>query len=297
MAIQILLIIILIFEAQIYKTKEVFLPFLHSDPSKYWRIRLLTVESSWSGSVVIIFTFLPVFLSEYLNRKGAQRILVYCTSLFFFFYYTIHSESKGYLLLLLISLLPMLVRYMYSNKQLRYVLFIALIPLVISLIVGFQFLDKEFFSQLNTNVSVGTRLTGDLAAIKTFVMNPLGVGLGPFMEIYTNNINCLINADFMQEFNTLEIEQYLHTPKNLSSKTYFFDHLVFGGFFFLIFFYLFFIKRLRRVSYIKKGYLLKMILIYVILSSIFYLTLHIKYEVWFFLALIDFLENNEPKTT
>lgn len=131
-AVQITMLVFLLFEAQVYKTREVFLPFLHSNPEKYWRIRLLTFESSWSGSVVVILTFLPVFFTEYLKRTTTEKLCVYVISAFFFFYYTLHSESKGYLFLVLISLLPMLLAYMYKNKRLRYVLFAALIPLVIT---------------------------------------------------------------------------------------------------------------------------------------------------------------------
>ena len=293
--VQVLLMIILFFESQVYKTEQTFLSFLHSDPSKYWRIRLLTLESSWSGSVVIIFTFVPIFLAEYLNERKYKKISIYIISLFFFFYYTLHSESKGYLLLLLISLLPMLLRYMYVHKRLRYVLLMAFIPLFISFVTGIKFLSEEIFSQLNSSITFGTRFTGYLTSMKTFFTNPFGIGLGPFMEIYTNNIREVISSDFMKGFNTLEVAQYLHTPKNLSSKTYFFDHLVFGGLFFLIFFYFFFIKRISGISSIRNNYLLKTVLIYIILSSIFYLTFHIKYEIWFFLAFIDYLENNEYK--
>ena len=293
--VQILLMIILFFESQVYKTEQTFLSFLHSDPSKYWRIRLLTMESSWSGSVVIIFTFVPIFLAEYLNEKKYKKIAIYLTSLFFFFYYTFHSESKGYLLLLLISLLPMLLRYMYAHKRLRYVLLMAIIPLFISFVTGIKFLNEEIFSQLNSSITFGTRFTGYLTSLKTFLTNPFGIGLGPFMEIYTESIGEIISSDFMKSFNTLEVAQYLHTPKNLSSKTYFFDHLVFGGVFFLIFFYYFFIKRISGITSIRNNYLLKTVLIYIILSSIFYLTFHIKYEVWFFLAFIDYLENNVHK--
>lgn len=293
LAVQFLLIIILIFEAQVYKTKELFLPYLHSNLEKYWRVRLLTFESSWSGSVVVIFSFLPLFLVEYLNISKLKKIIIYSTSIFFFLYYTMHSESKGYLFLVLVSLLPMLLNYMYKNKKLRIVLFAALIPIAITFTLAYSVLKEDVLSQLNTSITFGTRITGYLSSLKTFVYNPLGIGLGPYVEIYTNSINSIVATDFMQDFNLLEVKQYLSSPKFLSSKTYFFDHLVFGGLAFLLFFYLFFIKRLNKIKKVKNTYLLRMILIYVVLAAIFYLTFHIKYEIWFFLAFVDYFENYE----
>ncbi len=293
LGIQWFLIVFLWFETQVYKTTEIFLPFLHANPEKYWRVRLLTVESSWSGSVVVIFTFLPIFLSEYLKRKTKEKFLVYCTSAFFFFYYTIHSESKGYLFLVLVSLLPMLIGFMYSKKTLRYILLFSLIPIGFFLSKVYTSLHQEILSQLQTSVTFGTRFTGYLTSIKTFVFNPFGIGLGPYVEIYTQQANKILQTDFMQQFNLGEIKEYLQASKNLSSKTYFFDQLVFGGIPFLLFYYLFFIKRIKRIKKIANSYLLRIVLIYTLLASVFYLTFHIKYEIWFFLAFIDYFEKNE----
>lgn len=293
---QILLVLLLIFEVNVYKTKEIFLPFLHSSSEKYWRIRLLTFESSWSGSVVVIFTFLPIFLAEYLQVSKNKRLAVYILSVFFFFYYTLHCESKGYLFLVLISLLPMLIRYVYANKRLRYVLFILLIPIVITFVFVYNSLKEEVISQLYSSITFGTRFTGYSAALKTFLFNPFGVGFAPYIEIYTHSILDVVSSDFMQQFNLLEVKQYLESPKFLSSKTYFFDHLIYGGIPFLVFFYLFFIRRLNYLSRFKNIYLLIIVLVYIILASIFYLTFHIKYEIWFFLAFLDYFEKHELKT-
>lgn len=296
-AVQITMLVLLLFEAQVYKTREVFLPFLHSNPEKYWRIRLLTFESSWSGSVVVILTFLPVFFTEYLKRTTTEKLCVYVISAFFFFYYTLHSESKGYLFLVLISLLPMLLAYMYKNKRLRYVLFAALIPLVITFGIVFGALRDEILIQLNTSITFGTRFTGYLASLQTFFNHPLGIGFAPYTEIYTQSIERIVQTEFMQQYNLNEVKMYLESPQFLSSKTYFFDHLLFGGLGFLLFFYLFFIRRLRRISKIKNIYPLRIVLVYIILASIFYLTFHIKYEVWFFLAFLDYFENNHAHET
>ena len=291
--VQILLIIILVLEVKYYKTTELFLPYLHSSYEKYWRVRLLTFESSWSGSIVVIFTFFPIFLTDILKKKKQIKTLVIITSIFFFTYYTLNSESKGYLLLVLLSLLPMLMKYIYQNKKTRKFLFISIIPIIIVGFAVFSYLKEEIIAQLYTSITFGTRFTGYLASLEAFITNPFGVGFGPYLEIYTSHIQNVTGAEFMQKFELAEVKQYLISPKYLSSKTYFFDELVFGGIAFLLFFYYFFIKRYFRLVVLPKSYILRMILIYIILSSIFYLTFSIKYEIWFFLAFIDFYQTQK----
>lgn len=290
--IQILLIVLLLFEAYYYKTTELFLPYLHSNYDKYWRIRLLTMESSWSGSVVVVFTFLPIFLANFLDKKKSTKSLVLITSIFFFTYYTLHSESKGYLLLVLISLLPMLINYIYKNKKTRNLLYISIIPIFVIGFFVFSYLKQNIEEQLYTSITFGTRFTSYLASLNTFIFNPFGIGFGPYLDIYTSYIEYITNVEFMQKFDLGEVKQYLTTSKSLSSKTYFFDHLVFGGLAFLLFFYKFFVKRYFKLAAIQGSYILRIVLIYLTLSGVFYLTFNIKYEVWFFLAFLDYYQQN-----
>jgi len=290
---QLFLIVFLIFEARVYKTTDVFLPFLHASAEKYWRIRLLTFESSWTGTIVIIFTLLPVYLVNSLKKSINTKIVVFITSAFFFLYYTIHSESKGYLILVLIAVLPMLLKQVYQNKKYRKYFYTSLVLIVAVGIIIYEPLKEEVFRQFNSSVTFGTRFSSYLASLQTFIKNPLGVGLGPYLDIYVSNLASVIDSNIMQQFNLNEIKQYLSSPKFLSSKTYFFDHLVFAGIPFLLFYYLFFIKRYQRLSKLNDVYLIKIILAFIILSSITYTTFIIKYEVWFFLALIDVIEKNK----
>ncbi|WP_157972940.1 O-antigen ligase family protein [Aureibaculum luteum] len=291
--VQLFLIILLIFEVNVYKTNEVFLPFLHASTEKYWRIRLLTYEASWTGTIVIIFTLLPVYLVNSLNKQKSYKLLVFITSAFFFLYYTIHSESKGYLILVLIAILPMLLKQVYQNKKYRKYFYLSLIFILMVATIIYNPLKEEISKHFNTSITFGTRLSGYLASLQTFIKNPFGVGFGAYLDIYVSNLRSIVNLDIMQQLNLNEIKQYLHSSNFLSSKTYFFDHLVFAGIPFLLFYYLFFIKRYNQLSKLKGVYLVKIILAFLILSSITYTTFSIKYEVWFFLAIIDVIEKNK----
>jgi hypothetical protein len=156
----------------------------------------------------------------------------------------------------------------------------------------FSYLKQNIEEQLYTSITFGTRFTSYLASLNTFIFNPFGIGFGPYLDIYTSYIEYITNVEFMQKFDLGEVKQYLTTSKSLSSKTYFFNHLVFGGLAFLLFFYKFFVKRYFKLAAIQGSYILRIVLIYLTLSGVFYLTFNIKYEVWFFLAFLDYYQQN-----
>jgi hypothetical protein len=101
----------------------------------------------------------------------------------------------------------------------------------------------------------------------------------------------------MNKYELGEVRNYLITSRNLSTKTYFFDNLIFGGIAFCLFYYLFFIRRYLYLFKIKDKNLsfIKIPLLYIILSSLLYVTFNIKFEVWFFLAFVDVLRTKLNK--
>ncbi|UZO81874.1 hypothetical protein NBT05_05260 [Aquimarina sp. ERC-38] len=289
---QVFLIVFIIFEAFYSKKLDTFMDYIHSNDLKYWRIRLLTYEESWVGSIITIISFLNMYLVTYLDKRKIVMLVTYLSSIFFIIFYSIRSESKGYLLVFLISALPLLIQYLYNNKKTRKFLIIGIVC-IFSLGITLFFSLKEFvFQQLYSSITFGTRFSSYLSAISTFAYHPLGVGWGPYLCFYPNNLIDVINSDIMSPFNLEEVKLYLNDTKSLSSKTYFFDNLVFGGIPFLLFYFIFFIKRYIYFSKLKIQQLafIRIPLLYVILSSLLYVTFSIKYEVWFFMAFLDVLQ-------
>ena len=60
-SIQLILLTILIVQVFYNNEGYTFLDFLHAGNEPYWRIRLLTLEASWSGLVAVIFFLLPLY--------------------------------------------------------------------------------------------------------------------------------------------------------------------------------------------------------------------------------------------
>ena len=232
------------------------------------------------------------FFSELRNILKYKKSLVFITSFSFLVLYSISSESKGYLLLFLLSILPNLIIAINKSQYRKYI-FLAIIPTTLVLSTIFVNLYDNIVQQFYTSITFGTRFSSYIASLRVSVLHPFGVGLGPYVYYYTESIRTVLDTGLMSAFNLNEIKGYLSTTTALSTKTYFFNQLMFGGIGFLIFYYHFFYKRYRKLTKNPSTGTLKVIFIFIILSGIIYITYHIKYEIWIFLAIIDYLETNK----
>jgi hypothetical protein len=289
--IQIILIIVLILEnAQNVDGITVFQS-LHSNPGKYWRIRLLTMEASWSGTIVMVFSLLPIYFASK-NILKSKKTLIYSTSLLFLLFYTAVNDSKGFTLLLMITLIPSLISLAgkSSSKNVWYLLFI-----ICFILLSFYVRPavSQVFEKLYVSQTFGTRLTSYLAALYHFLIHPFGVGLGPYLLYYTESIKTILETGLFNELNLREISSYTNSSHALSTKTYFFDQLTFGGIGFLWFFINFFLLRLKRLKRGFTNYILKIALIFVLLSGMTFVNFGIKYEVWLLLAIASFVESKK----
>lgn len=289
---QLFLTLFLTVEIYFLKTAEIFLPIIHTISKKYWRVRLLTPEESWTGTILITFIFLPIFLVHYLKIKGFWRWMVYLQSSYLFLAYSVVSESKGFLLLVLLSILPLTLSYLKQNKYLRSAFIVAIVLLVgVGGYLGFV-LREIIIDQITTSGTFGTRFSSVIASLTVFVLCPLGVGWSGFVTYYPQVLEYILESSIVDQFNLQEIRGYLSTTKALSTKSAFLDELMFGGIFFLIFFYRFYIKRYLTLSKIVDldFYFLRIPLAFAVMAGIVYITYHVKYDVWIFLAIADVFE-------
>jgi len=289
---QLFLTLFLTVEIYFLKTAEIFLPIIHTISKKYWRVRLLTPEESWTGTILITFIFLPIFLVHYLKIKGFWRWMVYLQSSYLFLAYSVVSESKGFLLLVLLSILPLTLSYLKQNKYLRSAFIVAIVLLVgVGGYLGFV-LREIIIDQITTSGTFGTRFSSVITSLTVFVLCPLGVGWSGFVTYYPQVLEYILESSIVDQFNLQEIRGYLSTTKALSTKSAFLDELMFGGIFFLIFFYRFYIKRYQTLSKIADldFYFLRIPLAFAVMAGIVYITYHVKYDVWIFLAIADVFE-------
>ena len=292
-SIQILIGIYLIFEIFFLKKATIFASFLHSNNIKYYRVRLFTYEESWVGTILTFLIFVPIFLVNYLDKPKKTKRSVYVISAFIFLLYTLFSESKGYLLLIIISVLPMTIHYMYKHPKLRKLLVIGSPILIIAIIFVCIILHKNIDEQLHTSITFGTRFTSYLSSIEVFLTHPFGIGWSGFIYYFPESIRDVINTSWVSTFDLSEIKGYITTTKALSTKTDFFDNLMYGGIAFIIFYYQFFIKRYFYFSKFNQQnlFFVKVPLLFCMLAGVIYITYYIKYEVWFLMAFLDVLQS------
>lgn len=291
--IQLFYVVFIFFEILNLNKTASFLPFLYSSSEKYWRIRLLTLEESWTGCIIILLTFFPIYLVSILKKSSKEKRRRYFFSLLLILMYSVVSQSKGFLLLTVISILPLIVKNLLSNPYFKTIRKI-LLPVVLSgFILLVVILSKLVFNQFYTSITFGTRLSSILAALSVFIENPLGVGWPGMIYNFPEKINEIVSKDLMDDFKLLEIKSYITSAKALSSKSYFLDSLMQGGIFFLYFFYKFFVKTYIKLLKVEREVWLKIIALYFIMAGIIYITFDIKYEIWFVFAYIEVLINRK----
>lgn len=284
---QLFYLILLIFEGFYLKTQTAILPFLHSSSDKYFRIRLLTMEESWVGTVLILLSFFPIYLSQKLNKNTTEKNRIYIISTLILLFYLFISESKGFLFVMIISILPMAIYKLISSKKIEQFKKILLPVLSVSFFIAVISFVSIVKSELLTSVTFGTRFTSIISTLYVFITNPIGVGWTGYVYFYSNAINEIIYSGLMDKFNLLEIQDYINSSKNLSAKSYFLDGIIEGGVCFIIFFYLFFIRTYLQIRRNTVNIWLKLISLYFILSGIVFITFHVKYEIWFIFAYIE----------
>lgn len=289
----------LVFEIYFLKKPIEFLPFIHTDPYKYWRIRLWTLEESWTGTILILIIFFPLyFLYKIPLMKWKKWLSIFCSIAIFLSYVAV-SESKGFLLLVMVCVLPLVYQFIMAHKVLRQISMI-LIALIFGIIVIAVFnLQAVILNTFYNNITFGTRFTSIYAALDVFFHSFVGVGYSGFVNFYPQAIESAMELEIFRGLDLREIRSYLSTTKALSTKSEFFDQLMYGGVFFLYFFYQFYVKRYIYFSQIRKQeiYFLRIPLLFIILAGIIYITFHIKYEVWLFLAFLDFVQDSYTDDT
>lgn len=281
------------FEIYFLKKPIEFMSFIHANPTKYWRVRLWTLEESWTGTILILLIFFPIYFLYKLALQKWKKILSVLASSIIFISYVVVSESKGFLVLVVICILPLFFQFITKHKYLRQISFALAGLLLILFAVAVVNLQDVIFDQFNNSITFGTRFTSIYAAFDVFLHSYIGVGFSGFVYFYPKFIEDAMNSGVFDGFNLQEIKSYLSTAKALSTKSEFFDNLIFGGIPYLYFFYKFFIQRYHHISKILKQetYFLRVPLLFIILAGIIYITYHIKYEVWFFLAFLDFVQD------
>lgn len=210
---------------------------LHSSDEPYYRIRLLTVESSWTGTIYLIYSILTLYLVKKLFNNFKARLYM-ITIIMSLLAYVFLTGSKGFFIVFVMSLIFFAFNSINIFRiSIKNIIFSFLLLCCTALV--FMILKDDFYSSLMSDIekytSVSTRLGLFMVAIKVFVTNPLGVGTGVYIVLLAESIQGIIELlreIFLTLFNVSpnldELQRLMGTTKGLAIKSSFFNWLVQG---------------------------------------------------------------------
>lgn len=242
------------------------------------RMRGFTLEASHFGFQLVVSSLL--FLSVVLRNKVLPIFLLIVATYF--------VTSKGTLLSLMI-VVP-LAFLIVARVRLDMKLYVLLSMLIFVAIFSSDSIYSMFETDIEKYNSVATRAAVLTAAILSVVFNPFGAGFFGFLpSIYENGnlaITILDNA-FPSMLNFTEFSLYLvvGSVEGVSTKSFFFNWLIYGGLLFLYFYMKLIIPICRNIIAKRNYYDISLFLFLLITTSTF-ITIESRYIAPFALAFL-----------
>lgn len=171
--------------------------FLHANNMLYYRVRMLTYESSWTGSIAI---FLFTSLMAFTNLK-AYRILGLVFIIFFF----VTTDSKQFMGIFPISIILALI---LTKRSIPWYFGLILFSVTIyGMYEIVPILNEKIEVDLKEFSSTVTRTSTYLTSFRIFFSYPLGTG-GLYYYYIVQNISdtALLITDWLGVGNTIEID-------------------------------------------------------------------------------------------
>jgi hypothetical protein len=238
---------------------------VHFTQNSNMRPRGFSLESSYLGSTIVV---LGLLLAHFLKNRALKVTTV--AGLFIILFYV---GSKGGLLLFSLTLFAVFLFYK-RHLLLKFMMFPIIILGMIFVLVK---INNELAIDISKYTSVATRGTLILSSILILLHYPLGVGFSgylPMLSSYIPNAIYHIQSWTHLHFDFSEVISYIDSSnsKNISTKSFLFDNIIFFGFPFLIL-YLIFNGKLIIDLYRQKKTLLFACIIFTFLSISTYLPL------------------------
>ncbi|PFR92339.1 O-antigen polymerase [Priestia megaterium] len=267
---------------------------LHSSSDPYYRIRLLTRESSYTSTIWVVYFVLGYYLAMH-NSKYARGLYRF-TYVLGFLIFLILSGSKGFIISLFITILIIVfINSLTLARKFSLKKYSIQILVIFLGIVFFQAMGSVFIKSLNSDISdytsLATRLTSVVAAFNLVLHHPFGIGVGNIVYFLPNSLLSsivIVREFFLNYFNTSlnfdEVYELTKSDYGLSIKSGVLQWMVYGGII-SIYFIFKFIRYTFKLTY--KNYLLLFINLFVWISLLVFIGFEGKYEIWFWFSFIE----------
>ncbi len=277
-----LLFIVLLFE--IYNPST-FNSIFHNSQN-YNRIRLLTLESSTTGALIIVF-FIST-LHYYVNiRKNRKMVIL---SIIIFIIFVVTNKSKGLYVCLLISILFFVIKNLkINNLKSLLKLILSFIVLLVIYKVFINYIFQYFVVDIQKYTSIVTRIYTTFCAFKISLIYPFGIGTTLYPVIYTKELanNIYFFNHLNSNLNLSEIISMIDstTGKNVAAKVPMAQYAMYWGILGTIYFlYSYWFKIYKKVK--EKSDILLFGYIFIFISICTYIPFENKYEIWAFIVLL-----------
>lgn len=175
----------------------------------YYRIRLLTRESSWTTMLIYNFTLLSLFYSFNKRKTYLSVFVIFCG-----FILALLSGAKSLWVLIGLSILLMFLRFcIYGVKKhnCKHIVIFGIIALCILAVVGLK-LFSSILEDLNNYTSTVTRLYTIVIGFIIGLIFPVGIGGGIYIGILPTEMEKHIDILKQYNLNLTEIYSYIYGP-------------------------------------------------------------------------------------
>lgn len=237
--------------------------FLHFEPSRNFRPRGFSLESSTYGFLCITAMFM-----------FALVINIRLWTLFFLgVVICLLIMSKGTILVFSVAIIA---SYVICSGKSFFNLILSLSGVIICYFAFYFLLDQGFSSDLESYTSSSTRFTMALVGLFSLLYNPFGNGMTGFLPTIYEHGPTIVR--FLKEsgfswLNFSEVSEYfvVGNAKNIGTKSFFFDSIIFFGFPFVVIFFKNIFSNVKY-SYKENDYVALAMIIFISLALVFYIS-------------------------
>ena len=233
------------------------------------RMRGFTLEASTFGFQFVLACLMYLVIVKKNALIFVPLILLACLTI----------TSKGAVMMLIISVGLTAIIFNGRNIVFKTLTLIASLCFI-TILLSFTVLDA-LMSDIENYTSVSTRTTVILTSFVSLVNAPLGHGYFGFLPaIYENGAIAmkLMDSWFPNSLNFMEFHKYLvvGNVEGVSTKSFFFDWVIFGGFIF-IYFYFKFVFSCMSICKKNQDQNLCQLLFFLMLSTMFFMSIEARY--------------------
>lgn len=263
-------------------------PMHFSGAFPYYRTRLLTLESSWTTTLVLNYSLLGVYYGLYVQRKK-----IIFLNAFLFVFLSLFSQAKSLSLSLVIFFLFYVVLEMKKLTK-KKIVFILLTVLLVFFYINMasEYVIRSFQNDVENYTSVATRFYTICVGFIIGLKYPIGIGGGLYLPILQESMKNFLPWLQGLNLNANEIFLIVNSTSGhaVTVKSGLFQYNMYYGFLGTVFFtYLMkkFISFVKKSSIAHKNFLAALLIVNFILIAT---SSDFSFEFWLLVGIVVILK-------